>query len=312
LKKYDIIIIGGGPAGLTAGIYAGRGGMKTLLFEKTVIGGQLALADKVENYPGFPDGINAAELVRRFENQAGKFGVEIKTEEILKLNFDGSKGITVETAYGKYETTSVIVASGAASRHLNIPGEEEFIGRGVSYCATCDGPFFRGKEIAVVGGGDAAVGEAVYLTRFAGKVYLIHRRGRLRAAKIIQGKAFSNPKIEPVLETQVRQISGAQAVEKVLLENVKTGLQKELACSGVFIFAGRVPGTKILKGHVEMDEHGYIKVSPDMKTSRRGVFACGDCVKKTLFQVVTAAGEGAAAAFSASKFVEEVKGASYD
>lgn len=312
MKKYDILIIGGGPAGLTAGIYAGRNGMKTLLFEKTVLGGQLALAEKVENYPGFPDGISGAELVRRFEKQAEKFGVEIKTEEILKLNFDTSEGITVETSFGKYETTSVIVATGAAARHLNISGEEEFIGKGVSYCATCDGPFFKDKEVAVIGGGDAALGEAVYLTRFASKVYLIHRRERLRVAKIIQEKAFTNPKIEPVLETQVRKISGAQAVEKVILENVKTGLQKELALSGIFIFAGRVPDTKIPGCQVEMDEKGYIKVSPDMKTSRKGVFACGDCVKKMLFQVVTAAGEGAAAAFSASKFVEEVKGTPYD
>ena len=308
---YDVIIIGGGPAGLTAGIYCARAGMKTLILEKSFIGGQAALTDRIENYPGFPDGINGAELLSLFEKQARRFGAEIKTETAEKIEKNGSR-FDIVSSGGNYGALSVIAASGAVPGKLNIPGEKEFIGRGVSYCATCDAPFYRDKTVAVVGGGDAAVEEAIFLARFAGKVYLIHRRDRLRAAKIISGRAAENPKIEFVWNSVPGEISGKESVGEISVGNLKTGETSVIKCDGVFVFIGYIPATGIVKGLADTNEKGRIVVNRQMETSCKGIFACGDCTDKKLFQVATAAGDGAAAAFSASKFVEKVKGASYD
>jgi len=307
---YDVVIIGGGPAGLASGVYTSRGGMRTLILEKMAIGGQAVLTEKIENYPGFSDGIGGLELLSRFEQQAKKFGCEIKFEEVKKIERANNKILV--SAGEVYESLAVILAVGSSPRKLNIPGEKEFTGRGVSYCATCDGPFFRDKTVAVVGGGDSAVEEAIYLTKFAAKVYLIHRRDRLRAAKILQERAFSNKKIEFVWNSVPVEISGENFVEKIFLKNLKTDQNSSLVVNGVFVFAGNIPNTAFLDGFVELDKNGFIIVNGEMKTSQDGFFAAGDCVSKKLYQVVTAAGDGATAAFSAQKFVEELKGIAYD
>ena len=307
---YDVVIIGGGAAGLTAGIYASRGRLKALVIEKMAVGGQATLTERIENYPGFPDGIGGPELLARFEQQAKKFGCEIVFDEVKKIE-KAESGFSV-IASQTYSTLSVVIASGAEARKLNVPGEAELTGKGVSYCATCDAPFFRNKTVAVVGGGDSAVEEAVYLTKFASKVYLIHRRDRLRAAKILQERAFSNSKIEFVWNSVPVAINGKEFVEGIELKNVSDGKVSELPIDGVFVFAGNVPATGFLSDFISLDERGFIRVNEEMETSRPGVFAAGDCVSKRLYQVITAAGDGATAIFSAQKFVEKIKGSSYE
>jgi thioredoxin reductase (NADPH) len=306
----DIIIAGGGPAGLSAGIYACRGGMNTVLFEKTVIGGQTATTELVENYPGFPEGINGYDLTDKMKRQAEKFGLDIRAEAVKKITRKGRE-IVVETETGKYQSIAVIAAPGCRPRELGIPGEEELRGKGVSYCATCDGPLFRDKEITVVGGGNTAVEEALFLAGFGKFVRLIHRRSRLRAAKILQERLLRHSKIEFVKDSVVVAINGKDVVESLSLKNVKTGAESEVPCAGVFIAVGLDPNTGFLKGTVEMNEKGYIITDENMKTSAEGIYACGDVREKTLRQVVNACGEGAVAAFSAQKHVEELKGTAY-
>lgn len=308
---YDIIIIGGGPAGITSGIYASRARMETLLLEKMAVGGQALLTYRVENYPGFPDGIAGTELSSMMEKQAIKFGLKIATEDVKDIVYDegSNNSIIINTSENKYETLSVIIATGVSQAKLNVPGEEEFIGRGVSFCATCDAPFYRDSEVVVVGGGDAAIEEAIYLTKFASKVTLIHRRDRLRAVKVLQGRAFANQKIKFVWDSVVTEVLGKGGVEGVMVKNLKTTKLSNLACSGIFIFVGHKPNTDFLI--IKLDSKGYIVTDDNMKTSRKGIFACGDCRSKTLRQIITACGDGATAAFSAQQYVEELKGVAY-
>ncbi len=309
--SYDLIIIGGGAAGLTAGIYAGRARMKTLLMEKMAPGGQAASTDMVENYPGFPEVISGPELMERMAKQAERFGLEtvIDTAESLKLKAE--KEIVVVTQRKEYETLSVIIAAGGEPRSLGVPGEEKLRGRGVSYCATCDGPLFRDKEIIVVGGGNTAVQEALFLTEFAKKVTLIHRRDRLRATKVLQERVLSHAKIEIVWSSVVTGIRGENRVEGVEVSNKQSGEEREIPARGVFILTGIKPGTDFLGGFLEMDEQGYLITDENMKTSREGIYACGDCRRKQLRQIVTACGEGAIAAVAAQHYVDQTKGTAY-
>jgi len=307
---YDIVIVGGGPGGLTAGLYAARGDMKTLLMEKLIPGGQAATTYWIENYPGFVDGVSGPQLMMSMKDQAARFGLEIQTDEVKDLEVL-EDGFAVVGQTGRYTAHAVIIASGATVAQLGVPGEEKLRGKGVSYCATCDGAFFRDEDLVVVGGGDAAVEEGMFLTKFAKKVYLVHRRDRLRAAKAIQEKAFKNEKMEFIWDSVVEEILGEQAVEGVRLKNLKTEETRELPCKGVFIYVGNIPNSQFLRGKVEMDDRGYILTNDNMETSIKGVFACGDVRKKALRQVVTACGEGATAAFSAQQFVEEKMGIAY-
>jgi thioredoxin reductase (NADPH) len=312
-EMYDVIIIGGGPAGLTAGIYAARARLKTLLIEAFSVPGQAVVTDKIENYPGFPDGIGGFELIEKLKNQAKKFGLEFAAGEVKKIERSARWRVVVEEAAqgSAYNSLSVIIATGAAPRKLNVPGEDKLKGKGVSYCAVCDGALFKDKSIVVVGGGDTAVEEALFLTKFGRKVTLIHRRDRLRATKILQERALSNKKIEFVWNSAAGEISGEQRVEAVRVRNNKTQEEKNLSCDGVFISIGYIPNTDFLKGAVKLDEKGYVIVDDSMRTSKEGIFACGDCREKLLRQVVTACGDGATAAFSAQQYVEELKGTAY-
>lgn len=309
---YDTIIIGSGPAGLTAGIYTARARLKSLLIEKASPGGQVLTTEKVENYPGFPDGgVGGFELMQKMQKQAEEFGLKIKTGEVTGIGVKDEKTMEVETSEVCFFTHSLIIATGAEDKKLNVPGEDKFLGRGVSFCATCDAPFFKDKKVAVVGGGDTAVEEALYLTKFASEVYLVHRRDCLRAAKVLQERALANPKIKPFWDSVITEIIGGQKVEKVRLRNIKTNKQSDLFCDGVFIFIGVDPNTAYLKDLVQLDEQDYIVTDENMQTSCPGIFACGDVRKKLLQQVVTACGDGATAAYAAQLYAEGIKGIAY-
>ena len=311
---YDVIIIGGGPAGLTAGIYTSRARISTLLIEKLGIGGQASITDKIENYPGFIEGISGPELVRNMEQQAQSFGVKTIFDEVTRVEVSDEgtiKKVFVHDDPEPYQCLSIIVAAGHEQRKLGVPGETEFTGRGVSYCATCDGAFFRDRAVAVVGGGDVAVEEALFLTRFVSKVYIVHRRDRLRATKILQERAAKNDKVALVLDSVLDEISGEGTVNGVKLRNVNTGETSFLSVDGVFVFIGWNPNFSFLGGLVDKSEAGYIIVDKEMVTSTEGIFACGDCCKKKLRQIVAACGDGATAAFSAQHYVEMIKGEAY-
>jgi len=311
---YDVIIVGGGPAGLTAAIYTSRARLSTVLIEKLGTGGQAAITDKVENYPGFMGGVSGPELVHNMEEQAKSFGMMTLFGEVTRIECrdeDAIKRVYVDDRLEPYKSLSVIIAAGHEQGKLGIPGESEFTGRGVSYCATCDGAFFKDRSVAVIGGGDVAVEDGLFLTKFANKVSLIHRRERLRATKILQERAFRHDRIELILDSVVDEIFGDTMVQGVRVRNLKTGEVKELKVDGVFVFIGWSPGLSFLKDVVELSDDGYIMVDSEMRTSRDGVFACGDCCKKGLKQIVTACGDGATAAFSAQHFVERIKGEEY-
>lgn len=300
---YDMIIIGGGPAGLTAGLYAGRSRLKTLILEKMALGGQIILSPTIENYPGFPCGIETHELISAMRKQSEELGIEIKTEDAVGIIPQG--GIfRVKGQEEEFEAKAVIVASGAFPKKMNIPGEDKLIAKGVSYCGTCDGPLFKNKEIFVVGGGDKAVEEAIYLTRFASIVRLIHRRDQLRASKILQERLFENKKVEILWNTIPLEILGERVVEALKIRNVKDGSQKDIAASGVFVFIGIHPNTEFLGNLVKKDEGGFVLTDEDMKTSVEGIFAAGDCRRKILTQVITACSDGAIAAFNANRYLE--------
>lgn len=303
---YDLIIVGAGPAGLTAGLYAGRFRMDTLILERMTPGGQIILSSTIENYPGFPGGISTQELVDRFKKQIDELGIKIEMEEVQEVaqSFELKTPIYNIKAQDKsYKTKSIIIATGTQAKHLGVEGEDRFVGRGLSYCGTCDGPLFRDKEVVVVGGGDRAIEEAIFLGGYASKVSVIHRREELRASKILEEKARKNPKINFVLDSVVEEILGQDKVEAIKIKNVKTNSPSQLLCQGVFIFVGINPNTTFLKNLLEMDEQGFIITDEGMATSCEGLFACGDCRKKSLYQVITACGEGAMAADSAYKYL---------
>jgi thioredoxin reductase (NADPH) len=313
-QPYDVVIIGGGPAGLTAGMYAARANLRVLAIAGESTLSQVTITDIVENYPGIPGGINGFELAERFKAQAVEFGLATASGDVtavVKKRWGNLDGWEIAAGEARYGALAVIVATGATWRRLGVPGEERFIGRGVSFCATCDGPFYKNREVAVVGGGDTAIQEALYLTRFAKKVTVIHRRDRLRAAGILQKRAFANEKIAFAWNSVVDAIDGLDLLQGVRLKDVKTGEVRDLAVSGLFIFVGLVPNTAGFRGLVALDEGGYISVDANMQTSAPGIFACGDCTAKRFRQVVTACGDGASAAFSAQLYIEEMKGEAY-
>ena len=302
---YDCVIVGGGPAGLTAGLYCARAKLRTILLEKGTLGGQIAITDLVENYPGFPEGISGKELTQRFKQQAEKFGLEIHRKEVIKIEKVG-KEILIHLRTGELlRSKTVILAVGANPRKLGVKGEEEFLNRGVSYCATCDGALFDGVPIAVIGGGDSACQESLFLTHFGSVVYLIHRRDQLRAQKHLQERVLSHPKIKFIPNKVVEEIRGREAVESLLLRDTQTGELTTLEVEGVFIFIGLEPSTGFLKGTVEMDDKGYIITDHRMRTSLEGVFACGDCRSGATGQVAVAVGEGCIAAIEAERYIEE-------
>jgi thioredoxin reductase (NADPH) len=311
---YDVIIIGGGPAGLTTGIYTSRARLSVVLIEKSGVGGQATITDRVENYPGFIDGISGPDLVHNMHVQAEFFGMRTLIGEVkrIKATDGGSiKKVFVSNETEPYQCLSLIVAAGHEHRELGVPGEREYVGKGVSYCATCDGAFFSDLPVAVVGGGDVALQEAIFLTRFAERVYLIHRRNRFRATKILQERGFRNKKMEFLLDSVLEEIVGQSTVEGVRVRNLKTGETKSFPVNGVFVFIGWVPDLSFLENLVEKSDGGYIVVDKEMRTSREGIFGCGDCCKKNLRQIVTACGDGATAAFSAQQYVERIKGEEY-
>ena len=305
---YDIIIIGGGPAGLTAGLYAGRSKLKTLIIEKAVAGGQISGTAFVENYPGSIPEATGMGLSERMLEQAEEF-CDIKYEDVKEVELEG-KVKKVVTDGGEYEAKVIIISSGATHRKLDVPGEDEFANRGVSYCATCDGPFYTGLDIYVVGGGDSALEEASYLTRFGRSVTIIHRRDEFRASGVVVDNIKKNDKIKLELDSVVKEIKGSKESEVLVVENVKTGEIKELKSDdkspiGVFIFIGYIPQTEIFEGKIEMN-HGYILTDEDMKTNVEGVFAIGDTREKKVRQMVTAAGDGCIAAVLANRYLEGV------
>ncbi|MEA3329092.1 MAG: thioredoxin-disulfide reductase [Candidatus Omnitrophota bacterium] len=300
---YDLIILGGGAAGLSAGLYASRGGLKTLLLEKGMPGGLALTTDVIENYPGFSDPISGIKLMGGMAEQARNFGVEIVTDNITGI----TKQKNITTQNGKnYTAQTIIIATGANPRRLGVEGEEKLSGKGVSYCATCDGPLFREKDVVVVGGGNTAIEEALFLTRYVKKVTVIHRRDALRADKILEERAKSNPKIDFFWQAEVRKIIGNDKVDKIKVKVLKSGEIKEIPSQAVFIYVGFQPGTDFLKGIIDMDEQGYIITDENMKTSIDGVYACGDCRKKLLRQIITACSEGAVAAVAALRYLESL------
>jgi thioredoxin reductase (NADPH) len=304
MNDHQVIIIGGGPAGLTAGLYASRAHLKTILLEAMIPSGQAYMAEKVENYPGFPDGISGRELIERFVQQATRFGLEIQQfTKVDTVEVVGGKKM-VTAGEKKFSASALIIASGAQANKLGIPGEEEFTGKGVSYCAICDGAFFNDQEVAVLGGGDAALEDALYLARIARKVFVIHRRDQLRAQKILQNKAQEEKKIEFVWNTVVKEIRGEDQVKTVVLENIKDAQQRNLAAGGVFIAVGQRPNTDFVRDVVELDDKGYIITDHDCATSVAGIFTAGDVRQKVLRQISTAVGDGALAAAAVEKYIE--------
>lgn len=305
---YDVLIIGAGPAGLTAGIYASRGGLKAGIIEMAMPGGQAASTERIENYPGFPEGIGGFELMNKFHLQAQAFGVDFIFEEVSNLEIQGSiKKVITQTQ--TFEAKSLIIAAGSKPRLLNVPGENTFHGRGVSYCATCDGAFFKGKKVIVVGGGDAAIEEGTYLTKFAENVTIIHRRSGFRASQIALERAKSNSKIHFVLDSIVEEILGSEQVEGVRVKNTISSESQVLPAEGVFIYIGTEPNADFLQevGEIEVEERGYIKTGNHLQTNIPGVFAAGDIRDTPLRQVATAVGDGALAAVEVEKYLANLK-----
>lgn len=306
VSAYDVAIIGAGPAGMTAALYAARADLKTVLLERLSAGGQLATTDVIENYPGFPEGVGGLDVSFAMLEQAQRFGAEFKLAEVNRLDLAGNTK-RVETSEGVITAPCVILATGTRPRLLGVPGEKSLRGRGVSYCAVCDGAFYRGKEVAVVGGGDSAVEEAVYLTRFASKVYLLVRRDQLRATPVVQAKILNHPQVEILWNTVVEEISGETKVEVLSLINRVTGEKSRLAVSGIFIYVGLLPNNESFTGQVELDEYGYVVADAEMRTNVPGVLVAGDLRAKKLRQVATAVGDGAIAGVTAQHYLDSLK-----
>ena len=304
VQHEKILIIGAGPTGLAAALYAARAELEPLVLSGMQLGGQASLTDVIENYPGFPEGVGGAELGELFQKQAERFGARLEFDSVEKV--DLSKRPFEISTYGKqYSADSLIIATGANPNSLNVPGEKELTGKGVSYCATCDGWFFKGKNVVVVGGGDSALEEGLFLTRFADSVTIVHRREEFRAGAILQRRVQENPKIKFALNSVVTEIIGEKAVQAVKLHNVKTGEDSQMPIDGVFIFIGHTPNTQMFKGQLDMDEKGVIVVDMLMKTSVPGVFAAGEAADPHYRQVITSAGMGAAAAIQATHYLED-------
>lgn len=303
---YELVIIGGGPAGLTAGLYAARARLNVILIEKIVPGGQVLTTDWIENYPGFPEGISGPDLIQKMTEQVKKFDLNIESNEVISLDLSETVK-KIKLSDRTITSHTIIIATGASPKKLGIPGEDIFFGRGLSTCATCDAPFFKDKMVAAVGGGDTAVQESIFLTKFVKKVYLIHRRDQLRATRILQERAFANDKIEFIWDSVLTSIDGLANVEKITVKNVKTGDTKELSVDGCFIWTGILPNTNFLKDEVKVDDYGFIIVDSNMQSSVPGVFAAGDARSTGLRQIVTAAGDAASAVFSAEHYIEGIK-----
>lgn len=301
---YDVVIAGAGPAGLSAGIYTGRALLRTLILDKGVPGGQILLTDKIENYPGFSESVSSFSLADKFKSQAVKFGCEINQEEIKKIEREKDVWV-IATAENKYSARVVIVATGSSHRKLDVPGESEFTGKGVSYCATCDAAFFRDKVVAVIGGGSYALTEALFLTKFAKMVHIIHRREHLRAEKLLQKRTKENKKINLALNSVVTEIKGDQKVQKANILNIKNKDKFEINLDGIFVSIGMVPNTNIVKGLVDLNEKGEVIVGKNMETSKQGIFAAGDVTDTCSNQVATAVGAGVEAGLAVNKYIEE-------
>ena len=303
-KHFDVIIIGSGPAGYTAGVYTSRANLVTLIISGTLPGGQLMTTSEVENYPGFPNGIFGPELMMNMRQQAERFGAVIVDDEVIKVDFK-KRPFTITTHAETYTAEATLVCTGASPRKLGIPAEQQFSGRGVSYCATCDGPFFKGENIVVVGGGDTAMEEATFLTKFGKSVRVVHRRDSLRASKILQQKALENPKIEFMWNNVVADIKGNNKISTVLVKDINTGKERLIETGGLFVAIGHEPTTVIFNGQLELDDKGYIVLKQHTRTSVEGVFAAGDVHDHRYRQAVTAAGFGCMAAIDVEKWLSE-------
>lgn len=305
MKKEQVVIIGSGPAGLTAAIYTGRADMEPLVISGNQLGGQISITWEVENYPGFPEGTTGPELVERMQEHAERFGARIMMDEVTEVELEGGPPFRLKTHEEEIEAESVIVCSGASPKRLGIPGEDEFIGKGVSFCATCDGFFFKEQEVIVVGGGDSAVEEGLFLTRFADRVKVVHRRDELRANEGLQRRAFENEKISFIWDTVVEEIHGNGTVESVQLRNVKSDEVEEMEVDGVFIFIGHFPNTDLFEGQLEMDERGYLIVDKSNMTNIPGVFAAGEVMDPHYRQITTSVGDGTKAAMMVERWLED-------
>jgi thioredoxin reductase (NADPH) len=304
MQHEKVVIIGSGPAGLTAALYTARANLNPVVLAGNQLGGQVAITYEVENYPGFPEGLSGPELVERFQKQAERFGARVEYDSVKQADFSHGSPFIITTEKTTYDAETVIITTGATARRLGVPGEEEFIGRGVSYCATCDGFFFRGKDVIVVGGGDSALEEGLFLTRYATSVKIIHRRDSLRAGPVLQERAHSNEKISFMWDTAVEKIAGGQSAESVSLTHLKTGKTEIMPVQGVFIFIGHDPTSDLFKGQLDMDEHGYLVTNPRMETNVPGVFAAGEIQDSDYRQVATSVGQGCAAGMSAIRWLE--------
>jgi len=302
-ETVDVLVLGSGPAGLSAALYAARAELHPVVLTGMELGGQASLTNTIENYPGFPEGVGGSQLGELFQKQAERFGARVEFELATEVDLK-TRPFVVRTYDHEYLAKSLIVTTGASPNHLNVPGESELTGKGVSYCATCDGWFFKDKNVVVVGGGDSALEEGLFLTRYASSVTIVHRRDALRAGHILQNRAKDNPKIKFVWNTVVTQVIGADAVEAVCLKNVLTGEESEFKTDGLFIFIGHTPNTQLFQGQLELNENGYVKADSLMQTSVPGVYAAGEVMDSNYRQVVTSAGMGAAAAIQATKFLE--------
>lgn len=305
MQVEKVVIIGSGPAGLTAALYTARANLNPLVITGSEVGGQVAITYEVENYPGFPDGLSGPELVEKFQKQAERFGAHVLQDVVTEADFMHGSPFTIKTQKETYLAEAVVLTTGASARRLGVPGEEAYIGRGVSYCATCDGFFFRGKDVVVVGGGDSALEEGLFLTRFANSVQIIHRRDALRAGQILQDRARRNEKITFIWDTVIDEISGSHSVEGVTLHNLKTGQTQPLKTDGVFIFVGHNPNNSLFPGQIEMDDKGYVITDRLMQTSVPGVFAAGEIQDSTYRQVATSVGQGCSAGMSVIRWLEQ-------